>query len=120
MEALLAHAWPGNVRELENVMARAVALATTDEVHLETLPPSIFHAASAPPPQKWEVPPEGLNLEQVIADIEQALLKDALEKADGVQTRAAQLLGINFRSFRYRARKYGLDRQVRDRNHDTD
>jgi DNA-binding protein Fis len=56
----------------------------------------------------------------VIADIEQALLKDALEKADGVQTRAAQLLGINFRSFRYRARKYGLDRQVRDRNHDTD
>jgi two-component system response regulator PilR (NtrC family) len=120
MEALLAHAWPGNVRELENVMERAVALATTDEVHLETLPPSIFHAASALPPQKWEVPPEGLNLEQVIADIEQALLKDALEKADGVQTRAAQLLGINFRSFRYRARKFGLDRQVRDRNHDTD
>jgi len=119
MEALLAHAWPGNVRELENVMERAVALATTDEVHLETLPASIFHAASAPPPQKWEVPPEGLNLEQVIADIEQALLKDALEKADGVQTRAAQLLGINFRSFRYRARKYGLDRQVRDRDNDS-
>jgi two-component system response regulator PilR (NtrC family) len=119
MEALLAHAWPGNVRELENVMERAVALATTDEVHIETLPPSIFHAASTPPPQKWEVPPEGLDLEQVIADIEQALLKDALEKADGVQTRAAQLLGINFRSFRYRARKYGLDRQVRDRNHDV-
>jgi two-component system response regulator PilR (NtrC family) len=104
---------------LENVMERAVALATTDEVHLETLPPSIFHAAAAPRPQKWEVPPEGLNLEQVIADIEIALLKDALDKADGVQTRAAQLLGINFRSFRYRARKYGLDRQDRDRNHDA-
>jgi two-component system, NtrC family, response regulator PilR len=118
MEALLAHAWPGNVRELENVLERAVALATTDEVHLETLPSSIFHAAAAPRPQKWEVPPEGLNLEQMIADIEIALLKDALEKADGVQTRAAQLLGINFRSFRYRARKYGLDRQVRDQNHD--
>jgi len=58
-----------------------------------------------------------LNLEEVIAQIEQALLKDALAKADGVQTRAAQLLGINFRSFRYRARKYGLDRQVRDRDH---
>jgi two-component system response regulator PilR (NtrC family) len=119
MEALLAHAWPGNVRELENVMERAVALATTDEVHLETLPPSIFHTATTSRPQKWEVPPEGLNLEQVIADIEQALLRDALEKAGGVQTRAAQLLGINFRSFRYRARKYGLDRQDRDRNHDA-
>ena len=119
MEALLAHAWPGNVRELENVMERAVALATTDEVHLETLPASIFHTATTSRPQKWEVPPEGLNLEQVIADIEQALLRDALEKAGGVQTRAAQLLGINFRSFRYRARKYGLDRQDRDRNHDA-
>jgi len=119
MEALQAHAWPGNVRELENVMERAVALATTDEVHLETLPPSIFHTAATSHPQKWEVPPEGLNLEQVIADIEQALLRDALEKAGGVQTRAAQLLGINFRSFRYRARKYGLDRQDRDRNHDA-
>jgi two-component system response regulator PilR (NtrC family) len=58
-------------------------------------------------------------LEDVIAQIEQALLKDALAKADGVQTRAAQLLGINFRSFRYRARKYGLDRQTHDRDHGT-
>ncbi len=117
MEILTAHAWPGNVRELENVMERAVALAVTDEVHPENLPPNVMQPATANLPQTWEVPPEGMNLEQVIADIEQALLKDALAKADGVQTRAAQLLGINFRSFRYRARKYGLDRQVRDRDH---
>jgi two-component system, NtrC family, response regulator PilR len=77
----------------------------------------VMQPAAASLPQTWEVPPEGLNLEEVIAQIEQALLKDALTKADGVQTRAAQLLGINFRSFRYRARKYGLDRQVRDRDH---
>ena len=44
-------------------------------------------------------------------------MQDALEKAEGVQTRAAQLLGINFRSFRYRAKKYGLDRHSRDRDH---
>ena len=117
MEILTAHAWPGNVRELENVMERAVALAVTDEVHPENLPPNVMQPTAASHPQTWEVPPEGLNLEEVIAQIEQALLKDALAKADGVQTRAAQLLGINFRSFRYRARKYGLDRQVRDRDH---
>jgi len=119
MEILTAYAWPGNVRELENVMERAVALAVTDEVHPENLPPSVMQPTAASLPQTWEVPPEGLNLEQVIAQIEQALLKDALAKADGVQTRAAQLLGINFRSFRYRARKYGLDRQVHDRDHGT-
>jgi len=117
MDALMAHAWPGNVRELENVMERAVALATTDDLHPDNLPSSILQPSPTPLPHTWEVPPEGLNLEQVIADIEQALLRDALRKADGVQTRAAQLLGINFRSFRYRARKYGLDRQVHDQDH---
>jgi two-component system response regulator PilR (NtrC family) len=119
MEALMAHAWPGNVRELENVMERAVALATTDDLHPDNLPSNILQPSPTPLPRTWEVPPGGLNLEQVIADIEQALLRDALRKADGVQTRAAQLLGINFRSFRYRARKYGLDRQDHDQDHDA-
>jgi len=117
MEILTAYSWPGNVRELENVMERAVALAATDEVYPDNLPPNLMQPAASPLPQKWEFPPEGLTLEQVIADIEQALLRDALEKAGGVQTRAAQLLGINFRSFRYRARKYRLDREARDRDH---
>jgi DNA-binding NtrC family response regulator len=116
MEILTAYAWPGNVRELENTMERAVALAVTDEVKPDNLPPNLMQPVVQALSQTWEVPPEGMNLEQVIADIEQALLKDALMKADGVQTRAAQLLGINFRSFRYRARKYGLDRHVRDRD----
>jgi two-component system, NtrC family, response regulator PilR len=114
MEELTARTWPGNVRELENVMERAVALAVSDEVRLENLPPN--------PPQHsfWQVPPEGLNLENVVAEMEQALMRDALEKADWVQTKAAELLGINFRAFRYRARKYGLDREIRDRTHGTD
>jgi two-component system response regulator PilR (NtrC family) len=117
MEILMSHGWPGNVRELENVMERAVALAGTDEVRPDNLPPNVMQPVVQALPQTWEVPPEGLNLEKVIATIEQALLKDALTKAGGVQTRAAQLLGINFRSFRYRARKYGLDRQIHDRDH---
>ena len=117
MQVLMGYSWPGNVRELENAIERAVALATTDEVRVDNLPPSICQPAPPPPRPRWEVPPEGLDLEQVVADLEKALMKDALEKAGGVQTRAAQLLGINFRSFRYRAKKYGLDRQIRDRDH---
>jgi two-component system response regulator PilR (NtrC family) len=117
MEILMAYSWPGNVRELENVIERAVALTTGDEVRVENLPPSVRRPPPPPGPPRVEVPPEGLDLEQVVADLEKNLMQDALQKSGGVQTKAAQLLGINFRSFRYRAKKYGLDRQPRDRNH---
>ncbi len=121
IDVLLAHTWPGNVRELENVMERAVALAASDEVRPENLPPSLpQRGASAPPAVSiWQVPPGGLDLEEVVTEMEQALMRDALEKTGWVQTKAAELLGINFRSFRYRARKYGLDREIRDRTHGT-
>ncbi|MCX5735814.1 MAG: sigma-54 dependent transcriptional regulator [candidate division NC10 bacterium] len=121
MDALLVHTWPGNVRELENVMERAVALATSDEVRAENLPPNLPQRGAPAPPAVpiWQVPPGGLDLEKVVAETEQALMRDALEKAGWVQTKAAELLGINFRSFRYRARKYGLDREIRDRAHGT-
>lgn len=117
MEVLMAHAWPGNVRELENVIERAVALAAGDEIRAENLPLSVRKAPPPPVVPRLEIPPEGLDLERVVADLEKSLMQDALVRAGGVQTKAAELLGINFRSFRYRAKKYGLDRQARDRNH---
>jgi two-component system response regulator PilR (NtrC family) len=116
MEVLGAYAWPGNVRELENVMERAVALAGQDEVRVENLPPALLQPA-APAPAHWEVPPGGMDLEQMLADLERSLMQDALAKAGGVQTRAAQLLGLNFRSFRYRAKKYRLDQASRHPGH---
>jgi two-component system response regulator PilR (NtrC family) len=119
MDVLMAHTWPGNVRELENLMERAVALAASDEVRAENLPPNLPERAASPATPRWEVPPGGLDLEKVVAEMEQTLMRDALEKAGWVQTRAAELLRINFRSFRYRARKYGLDREIRDRTHGT-
>ena len=121
IDVLLAHTWPGNVRELENVMERAVALAASDEVRPENLPPSLPQRGAPAPPAVsiWQVPPGGLDLEEVVTEMEQALMRDALEKTGWVQTKAAELLGINFRSFRYRARKYGLDREIRDRTHGT-
>jgi two-component system response regulator PilR (NtrC family) len=117
MRLLTTYGWPGNVRELENVLERAVALTTTDEVQVESLPPAITQPTVPAAVPRVEVPAEGLDMEKVVADLEKSLMRDALEKAGWIQTKAAQLLGINFRSFRYRAKKYGLDRQIRDRNH---
>jgi two-component system response regulator PilR (NtrC family) len=116
MEVLCAYAWPGNVRELENVMERAVALAGQDEVRVENLPSALLQPA-APAAARWEVPPGGVNLEQMLADLERSLMQDALAKAGGVQTRAAELLGLNFRAFRYRAKKYRLDQASRNSGH---
>jgi two-component system response regulator PilR (NtrC family) len=117
MTVLTAYGWPGNVRELENVIERAVALTSGDTIGGDNLPPSVRQPPAPRNLPHLEVPPEGLDLEEVVADLEKRLMQDALEKAEGVQTRAAQLLGINFRSFRYRAKKYGLDRHGRDRDH---
>jgi transcriptional regulator with PAS, ATPase and Fis domain len=117
MEVLTAHSWPGNVRELENVMERTAALTMSDEIRAENLPPSILQPPTIPAPARWEIPPGGLDLEHVVADLEKGLMQDALEKSGWNQTRAAQLLGINFRSFRYRVKKYGLDRLIHDRGH---
>ena len=117
MEVLMAHRWPGNVRELENVIERAAALAGEDEIRPENLPPELLESLAEAPAAAPEVPPGGMNLEQAVAELELALMRDALEKSEWVQTRAAELLGLNFRAFRYRAKKYGLDVLIRDRAH---
>jgi two-component system response regulator PilR (NtrC family) len=60
-------------------------------------------------PDAPQIPPEGIDLDQVLAGHERALLTQGLEQAGGVKKRAAQLLGVTFRSFRYRLEKLGLD-----------
>jgi len=107
MRRLEAHAWPGNVRELENLVERALALSTGEvltsrDLPLDFLAPGRGEAAAA------SLPPEGLDLEAHLDAIRRALMRQALERSDGHQGRAARLLGMSFRSFRYYARKAGL------------
>jgi len=85
--------WPGNVRELENVMERAVVLATTPRIGPELIPD---HVRTAPAFQipKFVVPPEGISFKDVITSVEKRLIESTLEAAGGVQKRAAELLGI--------------------------
>ena len=62
-----------------------------------------------PEQQDHEIPPEGLDLDEVLADLERSLLTEALRRTGGVKKRAAHLLSVSFRSFRYRLEKLGLD-----------
>jgi len=102
--------WPGNVRELENAVERAVALEKGAEITPASLPDRLVlgYERSTPPVTPTELPEEGLNLEQHIQHIERTLLEAALVRANGVRTRAADLLKMSYRSFRHYAKKYGL------------
>ena len=107
MERLRAHSYPGNVRELENVIERAVALARGEWIDRESLPPALLQ----PPAERTSaaLPQGSVDLDNLVADYERGLLVEALRRAGGVKKRAAHLLGISFRSFRYRLEKLGLD-----------
>ena len=108
LRALTAYRYPGNVRELENVIERAVALSGSRVIGLGDLPESISGHASSPAQSLFDLPPGGLNLDEVLNEAERRLLVAALERTGGVRKRAAELLGVTFRSLRYRLQKQGL------------
>ncbi|GAB5548448.1 MAG: sigma-54 dependent transcriptional regulator [Sandaracinaceae bacterium] len=103
---LVRQPYPGNVRELENVIERAVTLGREPEVVLDDLPVERSSDVGAAPARPQVSP--GFDLDGYLGSVESELILEALEKADGVRTEAAKLLGLTFRSFRYRLQKYGL------------
>ncbi len=113
MESLLKYSYPGNVRELENIIERAVALESSNIILPESLPPVVFeHPSESAFQGELDLPPGGLDLEEVVGGIEKGLLLKALKNARGVKKEAARLLRISFRSLRYRLKKYGVERKV--------
>jgi two-component system response regulator PilR (NtrC family) len=113
MDLLGRYDWPGNIRELENVIERAVALEGTPSVQPESLPPGVRGGAvrvsnAAAAAGHELLPAEGLDLEARVQEIERRYIAQALERANGVQVKAAELLGMSFRSFRYYVKKYNL------------
>jgi two-component system response regulator PilR (NtrC family) len=108
VRALEAYAFPGNVRELENVVERAVALSTGQTIGLGDLPREVSGAAAQPTPALIGLPEDGCNLDEVLGEVERRLLLQALERSGGVRTQAAKLLGVTFRSLRYRLQKHAL------------
>ncbi|MGZ3710951.1 MAG: sigma-54-dependent transcriptional regulator [Bdellovibrionota bacterium] len=132
MRMLVSYNFPGNVRELENIIERGLALETSTVILPESLPQKLFMiggaaatlsipqaqaqpasatpqalAAAAPVPTP-PAAPSSFDLEKGVEEFERSHILQALEKANGVKKRAAQLLGISFRSLRYRIEKYGI------------
>jgi len=99
-EALLRYDYPGNVRELENLIERAVVLTRDNVIDRGDLPLTM-DAFEAPPDKQ-------AGLAAAVEGLERRMIKDALARAGGVQTRAAELLGLTERALRYKLRKYGL------------
>ena len=110
MEELKVYDYPGNVRELENFIERAVALEGEKMILPESLPPIVTSDSSRKrlSAHDIEVTEEGVNLEKVMDQIEKEILMKAIYKADGVKTKAAELLKITFRSMRYRLKKHNI------------
>src|SRR3954462_2237854 len=109
MELLVGHEWPGNIRELENVMERAVALEPTPTILPDSLPSVIRGETPRIPVGNADgLPESGFDLEAHVKEIERGYIAEALKKANGVQVKAAELLGMSFRSFRYYVKKYNL------------
>jgi len=109
MKLLIDYSWKGNVRELENVIERIALLTEREEITPANLPPEIITQSRSDLKSIAELTEEGIDLEQLIVDIEKDYLLKALEKTDGVKTDAAKLLRLSFRSFRHRLQKYGIN-----------
>jgi two-component system response regulator PilR (NtrC family) len=107
LRLLEAYQWPGNVRELENLIERAVALSSSPMIGVTDFPENLA-AGGSRTAAEISLPEDGLDLEAYLDRLRSELMRRALERAGGVQTQAAELLRMSFRSFRYYAKKAGL------------
>ena len=129
---LLEHPYPGNIRELETVIEHAVALVVGDTIDVSDLPYSVGEApavyaskpveapvsapsvAAEPPSDVEAMQAKGSNLDLELETVERRYINQALRLAGGVRKRAAELLGINYRSLRHRLAKYGFEERAED------
>jgi len=103
LQALAAYPFPGNVRELENILERALALHSGSAIEADDLQP-------APDEMGGETPGRGSEtLDDYLNRLERQAILEALQKTEGNRTAAARLLGVTFRSLRYRLERLGID-----------
>ena len=106
MKHLMEYSYPGNVRELENIIERAVALGEGDLLEVDLLPDEVIRAPAGGNTAAAVIS-EGQDLDSLLEDYERRLIETALHQTGGNRTRAAEILGVSFRSLRYRLKKYG-------------
>ncbi len=104
---LEAYAFTGNVRQLQNIVERAATLSDTEALGPDSLPPGVRGASENPGTAEVQIG-EGFSLERHLDELERRFLQESLRRSAGVKMKAAQLLGLTFRSLRYRLAKHGL------------
>jgi DNA-binding NtrC family response regulator len=112
LRVLEHYRWPGNIRQLENVVERAMALLDGDRLETRHLPEEVRGVRLIADDRSVDDLPEGFSLNDAVEAFRAAHIRKALEMEGGVMTRAAERVGITFRSMRYFVKKYGL--QARD------
>jgi two-component system response regulator PilR (NtrC family) len=114
LSMLARYDFPGNVRELENMIERSVTTATTNIILPDSLALSTYKRTRKTADETQlllaDIAGSDFDLDAVLAEVEQAYLLKALEMSGGVKQKAAELLGISFRSFRYRLEKLGIEK----------
>jgi two-component system response regulator HydG len=94
MAVLEQYPWPGNIRELENLIERLVVLKPAGDLDVADLPPEMRRAPASAPASAPAVPPEGIQLQAVLRELEDRLIREALERSGGNKNQAAQALGL--------------------------
>jgi two-component system response regulator PilR (NtrC family) len=117
LDALLSYSFPGNVRELENILERALALSLGDAIDLEDLhlEPGANESISGELTDRGCVS-SGEALQEYLDHVERKAITDALGKTSGNRTAAARVLGVTFRSLRYRMERLGMKGDKNDRH----
>ncbi len=110
IRVLQAHRWPGNVRELENVIERTIALEPSEILSSGSLPDHLRGGGDGSL-DRTVLPEEGIDLEEYLETLRSGLMLQALERSGGQQKKAAELLRMSYRAFRYHADKLGLTRE---------
>jgi DNA-binding NtrC family response regulator len=100
---MAGYGWPGNIRELQNCIERAIIVARDEQIDVADLPPYLFDRTGD---VRAALPS---NIDTELERIERGYLIEALRQADGVQVKAAEMLGITERSFWHRVKKYAIN-----------
>ncbi|MBI5408886.1 MAG: sigma 54-interacting transcriptional regulator, partial [Nitrospirae bacterium] len=118
MKALSGYNWPGNIRQMESVIERAVLLNDTGIINMKDIHGELEILQHGSRTFNFDIPPEGMDLEKM----EKELIHKAMERAGGVATKAAKLLGMNYKAFLYRLEKSNIsghsDTQSKKNGHD--